>query len=321
MMLNSQRTFVDAVRKYCAAHGIGIDIRSQGWLVIMQRGAKRHLAFGYDVGLNSAVAHRIANDKAATAEVLQACGVACVPHTLFLSPEMNEYIPPQRAWEAMLALLRQNPDGVVVKPNEGTSGDCVFRVSSEPGLELAVQRIFSSSLGLAISPCLKIENEVRVVLLDDQPVVVYSKNRPAVTGDGKHSLLELALAATPTERRSTVLPGMLGDLDRAALDAIVPAGQRRVLNWRHNLDSGGQPELLEQGKIREACVEIAVRAAKAIGIRFGSIDVVEVDGALKILEINSGVMMEALSRQHPELVYAAYSAALDKVFCQVSSRP
>jgi glutathione synthase/RimK-type ligase-like ATP-grasp enzyme len=107
---------------------------------------------------------------------------------------------------------------------------------------------------------------------------------------------------------------MLGDLDRAALDAIVPAGQRRVLNWRHNLDSGAQPELLEQGKIREACVEIAVRAAKAIGIRFGSIDVVEVDGALKILEINSGVMMEALSRQHPDLVYAAYSAALDKVF-------
>ena len=79
-MLNSQRTFVDAIGKYCAAHGIGIEIRAQGWLIIMQRGARRHLAFGYDVGLNSAVAHRIANDKAATAEVLQACGVACVPN-------------------------------------------------------------------------------------------------------------------------------------------------------------------------------------------------------------------------------------------------
>jgi glutathione synthase/RimK-type ligase-like ATP-grasp enzyme len=315
MMLNSQRTFVDAVRNYCAAHGIGIEIRSQGWLIIMQHGAKRHLAFGYDLGLNSAVAHRIANDKAATADVLQASGIPCIPHTLFLSPEMNEYIPPQRAWEAMLALLRENPEGVVVKPNEGTSGDRVFKVSSEPDLELAVHRIFSSSLGLAISPYLEIENEVRVVLLDDHPVAVYSKNRPAVTGDGKHSLLELALAATPTERRSTVLPGMLGDLDRTALDAIVPAGLRRVLNWRHNLDSGAQPELLEQGNVREACVEIAVRAARAIGIRFGSIDVVQVDGALKILEINSGVMMEALSRQHPDLVYAAYSAALDKVFC------
>jgi glutathione synthase/RimK-type ligase-like ATP-grasp enzyme len=281
----------------------------------MQHGARRHLAFGYDVGLNSAVAHRIANDKAATAEVLQACGVACVPHTLFLNPKMNEYIPPQRSWETMLALLRQNPNGIVVKPNEGTSGDSVFKVSTEPDLELAVQRIFSASLALAVSPYLDIENEVRVVLIDDHPAVVYSKQRPAIVGDGKHTLLELALAATPAELRSTVLPALVEDRDRAALDAVPPRGQRHVLSWRHNLDSGAQPELLEQGKIREACVEIAVQAAKAVGIRFASVDVVQVDGAWKILEINSGVMMEALGKQHPDLVYAAYSAALDKVFC------
>jgi glutathione synthase/RimK-type ligase-like ATP-grasp enzyme len=320
-MLNSQRIFVDAVKKYCAAHGIAIEIRSQGWLLIMQHGSSRHLAFGYDLGLNSAVAHRIANDKAGTAEVLQAGGIACIPHTLFLSPKMNEYVPPQRSWEAMLALLRANPGGIVVKPNEGTSGDCVFKVSTEPDLELAVHRIFSSSLGLAISPYVEIENEVRVVLLDHHPLVVYRKNRPAITGDGKHSLLELALKATPVEKRSTVLPDMLADLDRAALDAIVSAGQRRVLNWRHNLDSGAQPELLAQGKARETCIDIAVQAARAIGIRFGSIDVVEVDGVLNILEINSGVMMEALAKQHPELVHAAYNAALDKVFGRSSSRP
>jgi D-alanine-D-alanine ligase-like ATP-grasp enzyme len=159
-----------------------------------------------------------------------------------------------------------------------------------------------------------IEDEVRVVVVDDLALVVYSKNRPSITGDGKHSLLELALAATPAERRSTVLPGMVGDLDKDDLDAILPLGKRRVLNWRHNLDSGAQPILLEQGETREACVQIAIKAAQAIEIRFGSIDVVRVDGQWKILEINSGVMMEALSRQHPELVYAAYDAALDKVF-------
>jgi D-alanine-D-alanine ligase-like ATP-grasp enzyme len=177
-----------------------------------------------------------------------------------------------------------------------------------------VHRIFASHLSLAISPYFDIEDEVRVVLLDDLPVVVYSKNRPQVVGDGKHSLLELALEATPAERRSTLLPAISGDLDKAALDEILPLGQRRVLNWRHNLDSGAQPILLEQGAIREACVQIAVKAAKSIGIRFGSIDVVKTDGAWRVLEINSGVMMEALGKLHPDLVYASYSAALDKVF-------
>jgi glutathione synthase/RimK-type ligase-like ATP-grasp enzyme len=72
---------------------------------------------------------------------------------------------------------------------------------------------------------------------------------------------------------------------------------------------------LEQGATREACVQIAVRAAKSIEMRFGSIDVVQVNGVWQVLEVNSGVMMEALSKSHPDLVYAAYGAALDKVFC------
>ena len=49
-------------------------------------------------------------------------------------------------------------------------------------------------------------------------------------------------------------------------------------------------------------------------MRFGSIDVVSVNGAWKVLEINSGVMMETLNRSHPELVDAAYGAALDLIF-------
>ena len=315
-MLNSQRTFVAALRKYCANHGVEVEIRSEGWLIVMRRGGRRHFAFGYDLGLNNAVAHRIANDKAATSEVLQICGIPCVPHTLFLSPEMSEYVPPRRSWEAMIALLKENPDGIVVKPNEGTSGESVFKVLTIPDLEVAAHKIFSSSLGLAISPYLDIENEIRVILIDNRPLVIYSKDRPSIIGDGKHSLLELALAAVPAELRSTVLSALARDFGRSALDEIPRAGQRCFLNWRHNLDSGARPILLEQGQHRDACIKIAVEAAQAIGIRFGSIDVVKVDGFWRILEINSGVMMEALGRHHPDLVYAAYSAALDKVFQQ-----
>ena len=313
-MLNSQRIFVEALRRYCAQRGIAIDVRSDGWLIVMQRGDVRRCAFGYDIGLNSAVAHRIANDKAATAEVLTMANVACVPHTLFLSPEMNQYVSQPGSWEAMLRLLIEHPNGIVIKPNEGTTGESVFMVSTKPALELAVSRIFASHLSLAISPRVDIEDEVRVVVLDAEPVVLYSKNRPYVVGDGQRSLLELALAAMPVAQRSTVLPGMIADLDKADLDLVLPPGQRRVLNWRHNLDSGARPILLSGGETRDACAEIAIRAAKAIDIRFASVDVVQVGGAWQVLEINSGVMMEALSKLHPDLVYAAYNSALDRLF-------
>jgi glutathione synthase/RimK-type ligase-like ATP-grasp enzyme len=105
---------------------------------------------------------------------------------------------------------------------------------------------------------------VRVVLIDDTPLVVYAKQRGA--------------------------------------------------DWRHNLDLGARPVLLPSGDTRNACVALAIRAARAIGIRFASVDIVRVANGRKVLEINSGVMMEALGEHHPELVQAAYTAALDKLF-------
>ena len=313
-MINSQRAFVNAIRKYCANHDIAVEMRSQGWLVAMQRGEERRFAFGYDLGLNSAVAHRIANDKAATSDVLEICGIPHVPHTLFLSPKLYKYIAPSGSWQQMLDLLRQSPDGIVVKPNEGTGGNSVFKVSNESELERAAHEIFSSENSLAISPYMEIENEVRVILIDYLPIVVYGKQRPSIVADGKRSVLELTLATIPAEQLSSVLPAMLEDLDKAALDKVLPAGKRHTLNWRHNLGAGAQPVLLDQGATRDACVRIAQEAARSIEMRFGSIDVVLIDGGWRILEINSGVMMEALSKSHPELVNAAYGAAVEKVF-------
>jgi glutathione synthase/RimK-type ligase-like ATP-grasp enzyme len=313
-MQSNQRAFVSAVQKYCAENGIAVETRSQGWLMVMQRGPRRRLAYGYDLGLNSAVTHRIANDKAATAELLEMNGIACVPHAFFPSPALSDYVPAAGTWQAMLGLLQQHPDGIVVKPNEGTSGRLVFKVLDRPALERAVSEIFSLNLNLAISPYLDIKDEVRVILVDDLPVIVYGKSRRGVTGDGVHSILELALATMPAEHLSAILARMAGDVDSVNLDTVLAPGRHYALNWRHNLDAGAEPVLLQQGAVRERCVALAIKAAKSIGLRFGSVDIVQVDDGWRVLEINSGVVMEALSKTHPELVYAAYAAALDKVF-------
>lgn len=313
-MPNGDRIFVKAITQYCERNGIGVELRADGWLVVMRRGAQRHFAHGYDLGINSAIAHRIANDKSATAEVLALSDIPCIPHFFFLKPELSEQASSSASWQAMVRLLEDNPGGIVVKPNEGTAGRSVFKVSNETQLELAVADIFSSYMALAIAPYVDIEEEVRVILLDETPMVVYSKRRPSIIGDGKNSLRELAIAAAPSAQRSGQLAGMLDIADIAALDVVVAAGEQRLLNWRHNLDAGASPVILERGETREACVRKAVDAARAIGIEFASIDLVRADGSWKVLEINSGVMMETLGRSHPDLVYATYDAAMDRIF-------
>jgi len=305
-MPGGERIFVRAIRQYCARHDIAVDVREEGWLIAMRRDARHHFAFGYDIGINSAIAHRLANDKSATADVLALSGVPCIPHRIFLNPKMGEHIVASNSRDMMQNLLEQNLQGVVAKPNEGTAGRFVFKAENRRELERAVGEIFSAYLALTIAPYVDIEEEVRVVLLDGAPMVVYSKERRCVVGDGRHTLRELSLAAAPEVR--------LNGLDETEADAIVPQGVRRVLNWRHNLDAGARPILMEQGEARAACVEIAFDAARAIGIDFAAIDVVRVAGAWKVLEINSGVMMEVLGRQNPDLVCAIYSAALDRIF-------
>ena len=263
-MASGERIFVQAIRRYCAGHGIAVDVRAGGWLIAMRRGEMRRFAFGYDIGLNSAIAHRLANDKSATAEALTLASVPCIPHHLFLNPKLGRTIVGTTWREEMLGLLRDHPQGVVVKPNEGTSGRSVFKVTTEVELDHAASEVFSMSAGLVISPYVAIEDEVRVILLGDVPRIAYSKQRGS--------------------------------------------------DWRHNLDAGAKPVLLEDGETRAACAKLAIDAASAIGITFASIDVVRVDGAWRVLEINSGVMMEALGKLHPELVQATYDAALDRVF-------
>ncbi|GKQ51362.1 RimK family alpha-L-glutamate ligase [Bradyrhizobium sp. Ce-3] len=310
MVLISQRIFLETIKKYCLAHAIAVEVRSGGWLVIMTRGNERRLAIGYDIGLNSAVAHQVANDKSACAEVLASAGVSAVPHTLFLGTKLSRHIPGSDSLEAMRRLLDQHPHGLVVKPNEGTSGELVFRVTTPAQLESAVARVLAAHPSLAISPFVEIKDEVRVVLLDARALIVYAKTRPSVIGDGVHSLRALAQAAATAEQLKT----MAEDFDAATLDAIPPAGERCLLNWRHNLDAGADPVLLTDGPAREACIALAIKAALAVGIRFASVDVVRVDGAWQVLEVNAGVKMEALGRRHPALVEAAYSAALDEAF-------
>lgn len=263
-MASSERIFVQAIRRYCARLGIDIEVRAGGWLIAMRRGDERRFAFGYDIGLNSAIAHRLANDKSATAEVLALLGVPCIPHQLFLNPKLGRNVVGPTWRDDMLGLLHDHQHGVVMKPNEGTSGRSVFKVTMEAELDHAVGEVFSMSAGLVISPYVEIEQEVRVILLGDVPLVVYSKQRGA--------------------------------------------------DWRHNLDAGATPVLMEDGDVRTACVKLAANAASAIGIAFASIDLVLVEGDWRVLEINSGVMMETLAKLHPELAQAAYDAALDRVF-------
>jgi glutathione synthase/RimK-type ligase-like ATP-grasp enzyme len=76
---------------------------------------------------------------------------------------------------------------------------------------------------------------------------------------------------------------------------------RKELNdqreWRHNLKHGARPVIEESVEVRDELTVIARQAMRAIGARFMTVDVIKTPLARKVLEINSGVMLDRFAAQ------------------------
>lgn len=315
-MNNLDREIVASLHRYGKKHGIGVRTHSHDWIVELTFQGRVHYVFGYDLGLNASTTHRLCNDKAATWEVLNAHGIAAIPHDLFLHPRWLDYIAIDGNWSRMLDAFNRNDGDVVIKDNEGTGGREVLRATSVRELEQAATTIFETARSLAISPYVDIQVELRFVLLEGAPLLAYAKDRPVVVGDGKRTIGELIadLALPPGVDQE-----ILAEIAPVQPVAHVPDPDEIIsVQWRHNLGKGGQPRMLDiadQG-IADA-MDLARAAAAHTNLRFGSVDIAVVNSEPHVLEINSGVMLEHLSKiteDGPGMSDRIYHAVLDRIF-------
>ncbi|MDX2132245.1 MAG: hypothetical protein SFY69_09345 [Planctomycetota bacterium] len=318
--LNVDRAMSRILQEAARARGVEVTALSEGWVLRLARGGVVRCVHGYAFDLNSAATHAIACDKAATSEVLGAAGLARVEHRLFLNPDLSAYVRHPGNWRGMLEFFEAHGRDVVVKDNTGTGGRDVQRARSHVALEAAALALFERGRSVALCPFVPIDAETRFVVLAGRCEVMYSKVRPAVVGDGVRTVLELLgdLVARGglTRELSRLLATMDAETAGALRDRPAP-GETRVVNWRHNLGQGASIEL--HAPDDEAFAEprrLALSAAGTMNLTFGSVDVVRVGAAWRVLEVNSGVMMEALAGTPSGAGVArrVYERALDLMF-------
>lgn len=301
--MTPQRALVAILRNICERRGIVATAFSNDWIFRLEKDGRSTHVFGYDFDLNGAAAKMICKDKSATSDLLQFHGLPHIPHYLYHSPALKSYVPPSGNWSRMLAFLEDHPDGVVCKPNEGTGGGQVILVKTPGELEEAVLRLFQKARSLCLSPFEAFDYEYRVAVLSGRAEFAYRKIRPGVTGDGHRSLRSLLQewtqphsSGTSEEKRSAWKTSEEMNLER------IPArGERVILNWQHNLGRGAVPEMLDFGSAEwEGVTSLALQATAALGIELASVDIAHTATGFKVLEINSGIMMESLVETHPE---------------------
>ncbi|MGH2770282.1 MAG: ATP-grasp domain-containing protein [Actinomycetota bacterium] len=270
---------------------------------------------GYVFDLNSAASHAIAKDKAATSELLEHSGIPHVEHRLFLDPLEHRFLPSSGSWREMLQYAEAHDFLVVCKPNQGTGGKGVFLISCPHELECAVHALFRTHRSIAVSPFHHADAEFRVVMLESQTELAYSKERPAVTGDGASTLTELIIRAV--EEGS--VPSRFADVlakESSRISRVPLARERVPLTWKHNLAEGAHPRDVADPGVLSQLTDLAREATRALGLSVAAVDILRVGGELMVLEVNPGIMMESyalVSAEHYKRVKNVYRRLLERV--------
>ena len=314
---NYRRSLVALIEEIAEEGAYKLKRFSHDWILRLEKGNVSRHVFGYNFEVNSAAARLIAADKAATADLLGDAGLPVVEHQIFLQPELASYVSATGNWDQMQSYAKTHGYPVVVKPNEGTGGEDIFKIESPLELEQAVGALFERQRAITFSPYLEIEQEYRVIGLDSENMLIYGKQRPQVVGDGRATMLELIERLYVEGQLTQAQAGRILESHRGDLKQVLDQGQELVVGWKHNLGEGARPLLVEEGEQASQLGELAYAARTAINIRFASVDIVQVNGELSVLEINAGVMMEYFVQHYPDLrprVKAIYAQAVEAMF-------
>ena len=84
------------------------------------------------------------------------------------------------------------------------------------------------------------------------------------------------------------------------LNSCPKTGERVILRWMHNLKYGANAVSLDDEEKKEKLFKLATKVSKAVGIKFASVDIMDKNGELVVLEANSAVTLEKFARTSEE---------------------
>ncbi len=303
--MNKERTIVTLLREISAENGYDFRTFSYDWVKQITKDGASMFIHGYNFPVNDTSFTLIANDKACTSEVLTSFGIPNVEHSYFMSPNdlhYVKYLGIDGNWSSMTRLLEKYGK-VVVKPNSGTGGAGLYIVDSREKLEKAVNDIFSKTTTLSICPFYEIENEFRVIILNGTVRLVFKKIRPYVIGNGTDNV-----AVICAKCGKSVSSDISIDL------SYIPNENEKVeIGWKHNLGQGSTPEILHSGEQYNEITSLALQTLSVLGGAFASVDCVSVNGKYRVLEVNSGVMMDNFANTNKESYNTAKSIYRDAI--------
>lgn len=239
---------------------------------------------------NDATAATLANDKYFTQRILEEAGISTLSgQYFFLHPRHRAHRPPGHERADAMAYFAGLDHRAFAKPLHGSRGDFARSLAGPDALAGYMDEVAQFYDSILLQPIVS-GDEYRIFLLDGEEVFTVRKFPPALTGDGVHSLRELAAAHDGDLQAHGLSPSGAGFKDSREADRILPVGQRQELPGRMNRSTGGAMAFARPHH-HDAAVTLARRAAQAIGLRAAAVDLfTTISGeptAMAVIEINA----------------------------------
>ena len=196
--LNKRRVLVKVLKELSEELDYDIQFLSEDWIIVLMQNEKTHYIYGYEWGINSATAQLIAKDKTAAFEILSQSHIKAIEHKLFFNYSLQaKYTGQNGCWLDIMNYAQKNKSKngykIICKPNKGTGGNDVYKISNQWELESVIQKMFSKYRDLCLCPFYNIENEYRAIFLNGEVLLLYLKEQPYVIGNGKDNLTTLVI--------------------------------------------------------------------------------------------------------------------------------
>ncbi len=307
--------FNDTIKEICDEKGIEIEFLSFGYILKLKKNDNIRYIIDACFEINSSACDRILSDKYALYSVLNSEKVQIVEHNMLFNPKTRLSIMNEEKVKTLSKIYaKKYNNNVIVKPNVGREGTKVYKCNNYKEILKAIKDIFKIKNTLSICPFYNIKNEYRVVYLDGNVEIVFSKQRPYVIGDGKSRVKKLF------EENKDNLNNMinLSKLEGVELAYVPKLNEKVNLTWKHNLYNGAIPEIVNDEYVLNKLNDIVKKVEKVIDMKFVTIDIIQTDtNEFMVLEINSSIGMTIFSKyvENGEIITKKiFEKAIDKMF-------